>query len=539
LKEFESKRPIITPQFHNLKLSLQQTDPSFTVLNNSIEKKPFKLAIRYPNELSDSINFKYILNSITNGGGNSSAGAVSQMNSNGVINKQLLEQNANMYAISELLADRNEIIFKIWALPEVGTFNFTVYAGVIDDYNVISAENQNQLNKNDEDMKAVLSMKISSSKVTHFEIPPNHITEITVFGMNNIMKKLGLVCHDYLKGILGTDREGKVNLVFEMSHPLDVEAYLYSSDSSISSRALELCVLKRVAHNFLIFIIYPPHPGLYGLDLHGTIKGSHQPLSSIHSQLPPIGKYLIKSHHQIRMVTQFPKGDNRNWGPKQRFYDMGLHTVTYSDPYIINEDGKQIEIEIAMLKSVTMWYKFDHDLNGTPKAIDNFCFMNYKHTNNRRERTISFMLRFPSRGFYHLALMATDVFPAKPDEIVYNYLIRVQDPANDVDSFPIIENPILWRDCCLIAPKMFRLNNHDVHFSVIVPNSKRVRVVAGDHVEELESRELQNSWVGLVTLNPTSLNSRHVYIEAELNNNNFKRLIRFKARSYDQKNENK
>ena len=95
------------------------------------------------------------------------------------------------------------------------------------------------------------------------------------------------------QGILGTDRDGKVNLVFEMSQPLDIEVFLYSTNISISNKYLELCIMKPVVHNFLILIIQPPHSGLYGLDLHGAPKGTFS--SVLHSQLPIIGKFLIKS----------------------------------------------------------------------------------------------------------------------------------------------------------------------------------------------------------------------------------------------------
>ena len=63
-------------------------------------------------------------------------------------------------------------------------------------------------------------------KIISFEPPPNHIQEINLLGMNNIMKNMGFVCCDFSKGVLGTDREGKVNLVFEMLQPLDIEVYL-------------------------------------------------------------------------------------------------------------------------------------------------------------------------------------------------------------------------------------------------------------------------------------------------------------------------
>lgn len=233
-------------------------------------------------------------------------------------------------------------------MPEVGNYNFTVYAALIDSDVVqtgLSTPVQplatTFLPLLSQETKAVLSFRLQCSKVTHFEIPPNRINEINVFGTNLIMKRLGLTCCDFKQGVLGTDREGKLNLVFEMSQPLEVEAYLYSSDASINSKYLELCMLKRIVHNFLIIIINPPHAGLYGLDLHGATKGAFN--SMLSSQpLPAIGKFLIKSHHQIRSFYQFPKGDNRQWGPKQRFYDLGLHTVGNIDPYLVNEDGKQV-----------------------------------------------------------------------------------------------------------------------------------------------------------------------------------------------------
>ena len=309
--------------------------PLTTNLTPNLDREPFKLTLRYPKELETMINFKYTLRPIN-------------MHLNYNISNALAErdithvEHLNYYAISELISKENAIIFKISSLPQIGSYNFTVYAGLTDE--ILSSEplpsTTSLLRSLNTDLKAVSSIRINCSKVNYFETPPNHINEITVFGMNNIMSQLGLSCHDYKQGILGTDRDGKVNLVFEMSQPLDIEAYLYSSDVSISSKYLELCILKRVVHNFLILVIQPPHSGLYGLDLHGAPKGSFSPI--LHTQLPPIGKYLIKSHHQLRTFSQFPKGDNREWGPKQKFYDLGLHAISYNDPYILNDDGSFI-----------------------------------------------------------------------------------------------------------------------------------------------------------------------------------------------------
>ena len=124
--------------------------------------------------------------------------------------------------------------------------------------------------------------------------------------------------------------------------------------------------------------------------------------------------------------------------------------------------------------------------------------------------------------------MATDIYPSKPDEIVYNYLIRVQDPSHDVESFPVVVNPILWKNCCLVAPKNYRLTNYDVHFSVIIPNTSQVLISSAERVvENLESREIENSWVGLVSLNE-NLNAKCIYIEAEFDQK-FKKLVKFKG----------
>lgn len=514
VKEFE-KRPIITPFFRQYNLSIV---PLTTNLTPNLDKEPFKLTIRYPKELSESINFKYILKPI-----NFSLNY--QIPSNSLnVNLSHIE-HLNLHVIAEMISKENAIIFKISSLPQVGSYSLSIYAGLTDEYSS-SETSFDSLNNND--LKAVACIRINCSKATQFDTPPNKITpnEITVFGMNNIMRRLGLSCHDYKQGILGTDREGKVNLVFEMSQPLDVEAYLFCSDTSINPKYLELCILKRVVHNFLIIIINPPHAGLYGLDLRGVAKGSYQTMH--HTELPPIGKYLIKCNTQVRSFIQFPKGDNRDWGPKQKFYDLGLLTRSYIDPYILNEDGKQIEIEIGMLNPVTMWFNFSHYQNGSPKDINNFCFMNYKSLNKQGHKTVSFLLRFPFRGFYHLALMATNESVVKPDEIVYNYLIRVQDPPSEVEAFPVVVNPILWRDCCLIAPKNLRLNSYDVHFSIIVPKTSQVLVSSVDQIiEKLESREIENSWVGLVSLNE-SLNSKYIFIEAEFNHK-YTKLVRFRG----------
>ena len=56
LKEFE-KKPIVTPFFRTLNLTILHTNHT----SANIGKEPFKLAIKFPAELAESLNFKYIL----------------------------------------------------------------------------------------------------------------------------------------------------------------------------------------------------------------------------------------------------------------------------------------------------------------------------------------------------------------------------------------------------------------------------------------------------------------------------------------------
>ena len=86
----------------------------------------------------------------------------------------------------------------------------------------------------------------------------------------------------------------------------------------------------------------------------------------------------------------------------------------------------------------------------------------------------------------------------------------------------------MWKNCCLVAPKNYRLTNYDVHFSVIIPNTSQVLISSADRVvENLESREIENSWVGLVSLNE-NVNTKCIYIEAEFDQK-FKKLVKFKG----------
>ncbi len=101
----------------------------------NLEKEPFKLIIRYPAEYADSINFKYTLKPM------SSASVFTTNNyktSNNILlgndtNNGFEMHNTNLFVISSLISDENAILFKISALPELGNYNFTVYASLIDD----------------------------------------------------------------------------------------------------------------------------------------------------------------------------------------------------------------------------------------------------------------------------------------------------------------------------------------------------------------------------------------------------------------------
>ena len=89
-------------------------------------------------------------------------------------------------------------------------------------------------------------------------------------------------------------------------------------------------------------------------------------------------------------------------------------------------------------------------------------------------------------------------------------------------------NPILWKNCCLVAPKNYRINSYDVHFSVKVPSTNEVVISANERiVEKLEEGEIEDSWVGLVSLNE-AINARFIYIEAEFDQK-YKKLLKFKG----------
>ena len=222
-------KPIITPYFRTLNLFIAN-------LNNhpsgNLEKEPFKLAIRYPQEYSDNINFKYTLKQQSH---------FSKGGSNSILNSENANTSLNLYVISELFSDKNEIVFKISSMPEIGHFNFTIYASLTNEDSSSSSALSTSVSSSPsskfvppsssspfyDDAKAVISMRIHCSKVTPFEIPPNRINEINVFGMNNIMQRLGLIATDFKQGILGTDREGRVNLVFEMQQPFGKTHYYH------------------------------------------------------------------------------------------------------------------------------------------------------------------------------------------------------------------------------------------------------------------------------------------------------------------------
>lgn len=94
-------------------------------------------------------------------------------------------------------------------------------------------------------------------------------------------------------------------------------------------------------------------------------------------------------------------------------------------------------------------------------------------------------------------------------------------PSEEHGSFPVIVNHRR-------ATKNYRLNSYDVHFSIIVPKTSQVLVSSVDHIiEKLESREIENSWVGLVSLSE-SLNSKFIFIEAEFNHK-YTKLVKFKG----------
>ena len=162
-------------------------------MNPNLEKDPFKLTIKFPSEYLDTIQFKYSLkpiNSVLN---------YNRSVSNPLMDNMSYNEHLNLYVISELILKENAITFKIISLPQAGHYNFTVFANIYDE----NYENLEPYPYRPIEYKAIACFRVSCTKAIHFETPPNHITDITVFGMNNIMKRLGLSCHDFKQGVLG------------------------------------------------------------------------------------------------------------------------------------------------------------------------------------------------------------------------------------------------------------------------------------------------------------------------------------------------
>jgi len=165
---------------------------------NLDQREPFKLTLRFPKEHQALIHFKYTLRPVGNLPLTYPLPAALQ-------HRDLTHHDhLDLFVVAELIAKENAILFKITALPQAGAYNFTVYAGLCDESPVSTNLLLNA------DLSAVASLRIQCAKAAYFDPPPNHISQITVFGANNIMRALGLFCHDFTQGVLGPDRDGKV-----------------------------------------------------------------------------------------------------------------------------------------------------------------------------------------------------------------------------------------------------------------------------------------------------------------------------------------
>jgi len=171
------------------------------------------------------------------------------------------------------------------------------------------------------------------------------------------------------------------------------------------------------------------------------------------------------------MADQKPELPEGYIGPQDKFEELGLSTMTHSDPEITARDN-HIEIKIKAKTHV----KFTHQLINcrTDQDVTPFVFA------QMRDGVIHYLVHMPESDYYKLQLYALPAGdPNKSLPNVYNYLIHCVRAVQAVYKFP--KQYAQWKDgCFLYEPQILHSNSKltNINWHVSVPRAKAVAIVA-------------------------------------------------------------
>ena len=296
-------------------------------------------------------------------------------------------------------------------VPAPGSYFLEVFANRIDDTNKIGDDpNATMMPFR---LKCACKFKIVCEEMVGKMHPlPNCASG--EWGPSKGERHFGLRAMTHITGVVSVDND--MEMKFKLPRKLHFLCKLRMN--GVEDAALEKFVNFSVYDAVLTVKVNPPQTGQYGIDIYARPEDATDNHTLAHAC-----KYLLNVtgvddaiNVPVSKVDPSSRMSKDKWGPNELFHQIGMRTVSHTDPTITKTDTGTLIIEIAMSEAVKLSYNLtrepDEDCRNVVSMKDN-------------GKKVKFSLSLATPGNYLFAVYARK----KKDNDrnmanVYNYMIK-------------------------------------------------------------------------------------------------------------------
>lgn len=207
-----------------------------------------------------------------------------------------------------------------------------------------------------------------------------------------------------------------------------------------SDSELENYCQIRIVDKTAYFEIAAPGRGEYGLEIYASNPAAQD------TSMSRVAQYLIKCKQDVNMV-QLRKLFGSTLGPRPKFFELGLHTLSHPDP-VIRLEKNSVRIELTTRQEMAV--KTELINADTENDVSDYVLMENK------VYLITFVISLPEVGLYKFFLYANYARnTSKQLYFVYNYSINCKRITKE--PHPVPKNLSGWdHDCFVESPLILK-----------------------------------------------------------------------------------
>ena len=284
-----------------------------------------------------------------------------------------------------------------------------------------------------------------------------------------------------------TTEGGKTELSFTIGKHYRFLTKLKSNDQD--DKALQGFVMNRVVDSEAIFTVFAPSAGEFGLEIYANdpeVDGK---------TLSHIYQLLIKCNEDIKPAQPLPVSSTY-LGPQPLFRDLGLSTLSHSDPFLQTSDS-EFTITIQVPDSVMLTSQLF-------AATSNEQMSSYV-LQQSQPGEVHFSIRVSEAGIFKFQIYGKAKSDTRPNfSGILNYLISYSGEETSKLVFPVQTSQ--WKEGCYLYSPLDGILDLDAQaeegftFRVRVPGVKAVVVVVGTSWKYLEQASEHDVWHGCFDL---------------------------------------